>query len=330
MLERLSKPYADLLKTCATCGGPMPCTLHDEQLREAILHPPEREGLPWDKLERTEIGNVRTPIVGIAPQMHGKYIVACEPGGVWRYDPASGATRGIARYGYAMFAALPLSGASLLIGGESARIVRFDAMRPDGENFEELGLFDADTANSILSMCALPDGTFLIGGESGRIAHFDPVKPEGERVEELVNAYDYDDASSQGKPVSALSQLPDGKLLIASYGRIFRFDVSERREETICALPDTVLAMTPRSDGTYLVASGESVMLLDLAKPPDKRVETIVDFGEHVTSISLLSDTSFLVTGGLGAIARYEIPERELQAWRTRKLDAPDVPPMPE
>src|SRR3989338_2411539 len=94
----LSPAFEKLRKICATCGKQLPCPLHDRALLEAILTPPEPE-YPWDKVERTDIGNYGDHILPIAP----------------------------------------LPDNPLLIGGYGGRLLHLDPSKPEGQRERDLG-----------------------------------------------------------------------------------------------------------------------------------------------------------------------------------------------
>src|SRR3989338_4543870 len=89
MSERppLSPAFERLRKICATCGKQLPCPLHDRALLEAILKPPEPE-YPWDKMERTDIGNYGHNIDTIASLPDGTIFVGGAGGRILQLDPS--------------------------------------------------------------------------------------------------------------------------------------------------------------------------------------------------------------------------------------------------
>lgn len=324
-MPELSKPFQELARMCATCGGPMPCALHDEQLREAILHPPEREGLPWEKVERTDVLAFNAPIMAFVARQDGTWILGDSHGAVVRVDPAKSGderTKVLHKFRVNVLAMVPGADGTLLMGVDG-KVVRFDLAQDADHRAVSLWNYESP----VYAIVPRPDGTFLIGGSRGRIVRFDLLLPQDEHAVEEIGALQ--------TPVCALAQLPDSTYLIGgTRGRIFRFDPAEsegERETFMGNYPsDYINAAATLVDGSVVMGGKGGELMLASGTAADVRLESIGNFGDIITSIVPESDTSFLVSGANGIIARYALPERILRAQHEQKLGEPKVPPMPE
>ena len=128
----LSPAFEKLRKICATCGKQLPCPLHDRALLEAILKPPEPE-YPWDKMERTDIGNYGHNIDTIASLPDGTIFVGGAGGRILQLDPSKPEGQrehDLGNYGSNIYATTLLSDGTLIVGGWGGIIARY-AIPPD-------------------------------------------------------------------------------------------------------------------------------------------------------------------------------------------------------
>lgn len=326
-MSELSKPYADLLRTCATCGGPMPCALHDAQLREAILHPPERAELPWDRVERREVTQFGYDISALHALPGGGLLVGRWDGVVVQVDPAQPAgSREIASWQLSdatVIAIRARSDGSFFACAGDGSVWRFSP-GPDAG----YARMPVDSIRGVYAFRLFDDNVVAMGQLGGNIWRVDFASPRGVRMDlELLAEYN-------SAPCDFLL-LPDGSLLIVDELRRFvRFDPQApegHREEVLATFDHKIRAMTTLPDGTCLLGGVDGrIFWCDPQRSGGERIQEIGNYGEAIYAMDPTSDHSFLVGGAHGAIAEFSIPEQALREYRERKLEGPVVPPMPE
>lgn len=343
-MPELSKPFRDLLNRCATCGGEMPCPLHDEQLREAILAPREDERFPWDKYERKAVYNlnlVGVSVRGVTPGPRGSVIVTNRIGRAWEFNcalPHLGPREIIGDYAIAGMLYLP-DGRRLDYGPHGLNLI-------DGT--EQMLL--ANGPPDIDAVALSPDGTVLCASANGDIWSISlPLPPQEGKRKTLWRGW---------AGIRALVPLPDGSLLVSQSGSMrgipmggtflaspmpppgYTFNAAfAQRMDDEPRLDFTSAA--PFSEGTFLLVGSDGVIRrLDPTYPEGDphRLTDLVDVGRDVgqqpISVAPLPDDSFMVSvESSQQLIHYAIPADVLAAYqkrKERKLDAPEIPPMPE
>ena len=136
-------------RTCPTCGGPLPCSLHNRALREALLHR-EIEPPPYERLE----------VLGTYTDAEGNAQV------IWTLHS--------------------LSDGAVLVGGGGGSLKR---LNPDGSWKDLGTYTDAEGhAQGIWTLHPLPDGAVLVGGGGGSLERWgqDPEKLQQYREQVLA------------------------------------------------------------------------------------------------------------------------------------------------
>lgn len=342
--HHLSEPFADLLKSCATCGGTLPCALHDATLREAILRPPE--AFPWHALVRTELGKMEGALHAMLLLPDGTVLIGSDEGRLRRFHPLDGGderfeTVGLFQEHDDIMTLQALPNGTILAGTSLGTLLHADLSKPFEKRMEHLEHVGGD----INAFHARPDGTFIVVGMDGRIDAFDPEA----QLSEPPRSFDiYENAGwlsvderlerlvSYGSDVYVILPLGGSEALLfgGDDGNLVRLDPSQpegERTQVLAHYGRAILAIEPFTDGTFLVSGdGGSIMLFDPAKPEGARLEKIASHGRTVQALSVVSDLAFLVGEYDGTITRYEIPETALRAWRERRLGGGEIPPMPE
>lgn len=332
-MPELSEPYRKLAETCPTCGKPLPCPLHDDKLREAILHPPERERSLWAHIERTDIGEIAETIYSMDTFPDGRVAVGSSAGNIALLDPSRPDDDGQRlRVFYdvlteedprAIWAIHALHGDQVLVGGNDHILSRIDLAKPAySPGYREiLGRYD----NNIRSILALPNGSILVGGWGGVIKKFDTGSGSPARETNI--------GAGTGDTIRTLAPFSDGTILaLLGDGRMLQLDPSHPEDaRELYDAGEQALAARPLPDGSIIFGvRGGDIKRWDPAQQGDDRVQVLANYGEPIRAISVTSDHSFLVGGGGGKIARYAIPGHLLRAHRERKLQGPETPPMPE
>ena len=84
-------------------------------------------------------------------------------------------------------------------------------------------------------------------------------------------------------------------------------------------------------DGSILLGGlGGRILRVDPSKPEGQREQELGNYGNDIVTSLLLGDGSILLGGGGGRIQRWAIPPEKIEAWISRQIAPPEIPPMPE
>lgn len=331
-MPELSSPFRKLAaEVCATCGGSMPCALHDAALREAILRPPEREGVPWDRVERQDLHAFGASIFPIHVRGDGVYVVGVGYDEICLLDPKLPAQeQSLARFsiGVATFDVLPDGKVIAVL--QDGTVFQVDLTRSGVRRIEQLPGSVSGVDEGITAFHAIADDVVLIGMRDGYLRGIEFSKPTVRERESRLGTV--------VGSVRAIVPRGDGTFFVAERdGDIKVLDPRQDGDDRLRRVAHSrqqIYALAPLPDGTFLIGSdGGKILLFDPAKPAESREEEIAQYGDAVEMIIATSDHSFAVGGGSGILAEYAIPEGVMAAYRKRKegkIDAPDIPPMPD
>jgi len=183
-----------LKHACPTCGGPLPCSLHNRALREALLHR-EIESPPYERLEvlgtYTDARGNAQDILTLHPLPDSAVLVGGDGGPLKRLNP-DGSWKDLGTYTDArgnaqnIWTLHPLPDGAVLVGGWGGSLKR---LNPDG-SWEDLGTYtDArGNAQNIWTLHPLPDGAVLVGGSGGFLERWGQDPASMQRYREQVLA----------------------------------------------------------------------------------------------------------------------------------------------
>lgn len=333
-MPEFSPPFQRLVdEVCATCGGSMPCALHNAALREAMLRPRERAGLPWEKIERREIGTYSRPIAALGLLPDGAFLVAGYHAEIARFDPSKpeGAHEEILGYyhergrrEFPAYAVAALPSGAFVLGGVGGELVEFDPAKSDGERTKCI----TNVRHDVYTIVPREDGALIVGGIArGGVTVVDPVRG--------TTLMHIEDSAS----VYGLHVLPgDTPLIGRSNGDLVIRDWKD--PQGLVDVPqgsygNAIAAFLSLPDGTIIIGGrGGRIVRFDPAAPKGARMQELGNFGMDISAIVATSDHAFAVAGNIplkgGVIAEYAIPEDALRAYHERRLDAPKIPPMPD
>ena len=100
-----------------------------------------------------------------------------------------------------------------------------------------------------------------------------------------------------------------------------------RKVEDLGAYGDYIISLLSLPDGSTLVGGVGGHLKRRTA---DSTWEDLGAYGNNINSLLSLPDGSTLVGGGGGKLQRWAPDPQELQRWKERKLQPPEIPEMPE